>query len=127
MNRHHKAFHSDEIVHCEKCGIRSKNGVEAEKHKQANHIGIKYTCNQCDFESEILKEIDTHHQNEKHQGMKFQCRFCKYKASCRGNLKIHRQAMHDGQTYKCDECEFTASTRRTVGWHKKAKHVKNVS
>ena len=49
LNRHHKAFHSDEIVHCEKCGIRSKNGIEAEKHRQANHNGIKYTCNQCDF------------------------------------------------------------------------------
>ena len=117
-----KSFHGNQIIKCSKCDFRSKSERQAEEHNQTKHNGVKYTCNQCDYESEILKELKGHQNENGHKGVKFRCHLCKYRATLQSNLKIHVQAMHEGQTYKCDICNFSASTPRTVGWHKKAKH-----
>ena len=121
LKMHFKSFH--QIIKCNMCDFRSKDQPQAEKHNQEKHNGVKYTCNQCDYESQIFKDLDEHQNENKHEGMKFQCHLCKYRATLQGNLKVHVQAMHEGLTYKCDVCNFSASTPRTVGWHKKAKHV----
>ena len=117
-----KSFHGNQIIKCSKCDFRSKSERQAEEHNQTKHNGVKYTCNQCDYESEILKELKGHQNEKKHEGMKFQCHLCKYRATLQSNLKIHVQAMHECQTYNCDVCSFSASTPQTVVWHKKAKH-----
>ena len=115
LKRHVESFHSNDIIKCDMCEFKTKDQDQAEKHKYAKHNGVKYTCNQCDYASQILKELKGHQNEIKQQGMKFQCRVCKYKATEQGNLKIHVQAMHEGLTYNCDECNFNASTPRTVG------------
>ena len=123
LKNHMESFHAQDVIQCGMCDFRTKSKVHATKHKAEKHNGIKYTCNECDYESEVLDELRNHQNGNKHQGMKYKCHSCKYRATLQSNLKIHFQAMHEGKTYKCDVCDFRASTPRTVGWHKKVKHV----
>ena len=63
-----KSFHGNQIIKCSKCDFRSKSERQAEEHIQTKHNGVKYTCNQCDYESEILKELKGHQDEKKTQG-----------------------------------------------------------
>ena len=42
------------------------------KHIQSKHEGIKYPCNQCDYQATKQGSLQTHIQS-KHEGIKYPC------------------------------------------------------
>jgi len=80
-------------------------------HKETDHEGISYHCQQCDHNSKSPLRLQ-HHQQAKHDGIQFMCDKCQYKTRYKRNLTSHIKNVHSGlprvvkeKTYNiCDIC-----------------------
>ena len=59
---------------CQICGRRFLINSTLKYHRQAEHEGVKFSCNQCDY---VAKRIQ--------------------------NLNRHKKLMHDGISLQCDK------------------------
>ena len=66
--------------------------VERE-HNERKRKNI-YKCLQCDFETMSTFSIMTHKQS-KHEGIRYDCNDCEYQATTRGNLNRHKLKYHE--------------------------------
>ena len=57
-------------------------------HKQSKHEGIKYSCEQCDYEATMKANL-LRHLKSKHEEVKYPCNQCDYKATMKGSLLTH--------------------------------------
>ena len=57
------------------------------------HDGVKYACNQCDFQATRQDNLTTHIQSI-HEGIKYACNQCNYQASTQSNLTAHTKRKH---------------------------------
>ena len=46
-----------------------------------------------------------------HEGLKYHCNDCDYEATQRGTLTTHIKAVHEGLKDLCSDCEYKATTR----------------
>ena len=46
-----------------------------------------------------------------HEGLKYHCNDCDYEATQRGTLTTHIKAVHEGLKDLCNDCEYKATTR----------------
>ena len=61
-------------------------------HIQSIHEGIKYVCNQCDYQATTQSNL-TQHIEHKHEGVKYACKQCDYQGSMYG-LRSHIRHKH---------------------------------
>ena len=61
-----QSFHAFDVIYCEMCDFKAKSENQVKEHKAEKHNGIKYTCNECDYESEVLDELRNHQNGKKH-------------------------------------------------------------
>jgi hypothetical protein len=66
-------------------------------HKQAQHEGVRYGCNQCDYKAPYNGQL-TKHKQDQHEGVRFGCDQCEYKATIKGHLARHKRPSWN--TYK---------------------------
>ena len=59
----------------------------------AKHLGVKYDCNQCDFQSGYRFDVTTHIKSI-HEGIWYSCQQCDFKASTNSALKAHIKSRH---------------------------------
>ena len=78
------------------------------RHKQYKHMGVRYSCGQCEYQATKQSHITTHKQS-KHMGVRYSCDQCEYQSTIQSNLTRHKQSKHMGVHYSCDQCEYQAT------------------
>ena len=57
-------------------------------HIKSKHEGVKYVCNQCDYQATSLDHLRVHIQS-KHEGMKYSCIHCHKQYYDSSSLRRH--------------------------------------
>ena len=90
-------------------------------HKQSVHEGIKYACDQCEYQATTQWTLTRHIQSQ-HEGIKYACDLCDYLATTQWDLTRHIQSKHEGLRYACDQCDYQATLKSNLLKHIKNKH-----
>ena len=85
---------------CPECGKVFSYKHAMLKHYRSIHKGIKYPCNQCDYQATSQSHLKRHIQS-KHECIKYSCNQCDYQALYQGNLQTHILSKHEGRKYLC--------------------------
>ena len=64
-----------------------------------------------------IRAILKTHQQSKHDGVRYSCNQCEYQATQQGSLKTHQQFKHKCVQYFCDQCEYQAATQSSLKTH----------
>ena len=80
---------------CPECGKVFARKQAMVTHYRSKHEGIKYSCNQCDYQATQQGNLQKHIQSV-HEGIKYPCNHCDYQATKQGNLQTHIAAKHSG-------------------------------
>ena len=62
------------------------------------------------------------HIQSQHEGIKYACDQCDYQATTQGNLRVHIQSKHEGIKYACDQCDQQFTKQRSLNTHIQSKH-----
>ena len=89
--------------------------------RNIHNVGVKYTCNQCDYQTTLQKTIRFHIQSE-HEGMMYVCNQCDYQANYKGTLNRHIKYKHEGVKYACDQCQYQSPQQSHLTDHIRSKH-----
>ena len=89
---------------CGVCGKNYKTQRNLRLHVQAEHLGIKFTCYQCNYQATTNGSLKAHIQSL-HEKIKYSCHRCDYQATTKGGLKTHIQAIHEKIKYSCNQCD----------------------
>ena len=89
------------------------------------HLGVKYKCKFCEYESSHQSSV-YRHEKSKHLEVglikeRVKCQSCGFSAQKKETLKKHVKAFHLNETYKCDKCEYVAKYENTLRNHVKYK------
>ena len=68
-----------------------------------------------------VSNLQTHIQS-KHEGIKYPCNQCDYQATQQSNLQTHIQCIHEGVKYPCNQCDYQATTQSNLQRHISTKH-----
>ena len=110
-----------DMFYCETCGKVFKHKGDMKRHQESRHKGIRYSCNQCEYQATKQQHLKTHQQSM-HVGIRFFCDQCDYQAKLAHQLKTHKKITHEGVRFDCDQCEYHATQFRTVKRHKQSTH-----
>ena len=80
-------------------------------HIQSLHDGIKYPCNQCDYQAKRLGHLREHIES-KHEGIKYLCDHCNYQASQQSALRRHMKSKHGSIKYPCNDCDYSTTRKQ---------------
>jgi len=107
---------------CNQCDYQVKKQRSLKKHIELKHLGIKKNvCDQCGFSSLQEQTLRNHIQSE-HLGVRLNCGFCDYQAKRIDGLKDHILTKHEGFTYQCDQCDLGFAQKKTLKQHIETKH-----
>ena len=84
------------------------------------HEGVKYPCNQCDYQATQQGNLLQHIQS-KHEGVKYACNQCDKQFTLQSSLTTHIQSKHKGVKYTCNQCDYQGS-KDALRHHIKARH-----
>ena len=59
-------------------------------HVKVKHLGLKYKCDECDYQANHKQSLDLH-VKIKHLGIKFRCDECDYKVESQEYLMMHKK------------------------------------
>ena len=99
-------------------------------HIAANHFGVRFKCDQCDYEGKRKDKLKAH-KKRIHEGVKtvkkpstelFPCPQCSYVSRRRYELKIHVESCHEGVRYSCAFCPYSGKRKDKLTAHLKTKH-----
>ena len=90
------------------------------RHIQSEHQGVKFVCNQCEYQATFKGNLTKHIQSQ-HYGLKYVCDQCDNLYTDTNTLRKHIQSVHEGVKYGCQKCkqQFTVLTNLN-------RHMKNV-
>ena len=92
-----------------KYNSNSKELFENEKNQQSKHEGLRYSCNQCEYQATLQVNLKSHEQS-KHGGVKYSCKQCKHQVTRQDQLNTHQQSKHGSVKCSCNQCEYQATT-----------------
>ena len=90
-------------------------------HKQTDHQGVKYACDQCDFQTTQQGHLTVHKQS-KHEAEKYACNRCDKKFTLQSSLIRHFKSQHQIVRYACNQCDYQAKLQCYLHQHIKLKH-----
>ena len=136
---------SPNSANCRHCDFKSVYAGIVRRHKEADHKGISYKCDDCNYAAM------RYHTQTVHLKVEYQCSQCEYKTKHRGSLKQHIQGQHgDGNNigfqvinnsrycdddiryhtqtvhlveHPCSKCEYKNKHRGSLKLHNKNKHA----
>ena len=112
-------FTKGEFTSVDQCGNTYSNEGNLQKHLNAIHKGVKYTCTECDF-SFTRPQMLKAHKDKIHEGILYQCDECTISSPAKLNLKLHKESL--GIRFYCDKCVFEATTKQGLNKHLLVKH-----
>ena len=89
------------------------------------HVGVKYACNQCDYQATTQGYLTTHIQN-KHEGLKYVVIRVIIKLKSSLTLEfilsqsmevLHYGIKHESVKYACNLCHYQATTQGHLTTH----------
>ena len=87
LKKHVDAEHEGITYLCDKCDYKVKGMDNIKMHVASQHKRVLYSCGKCDYETTCKLTIIQHY--DIHKGI---CDKCDYKAKSKSNLKIHEDA-----------------------------------
>ena len=105
---------------CPQCDKLFSHNTSVHAHIRSVHEGVKYACNQCDYQA--TRQGLTIHIQSVHKGFRYACNQCDYQASSQSNLTLHIQSQHLGIKYACNQCDYQTTQQSHLKSHKKRKH-----
>ena len=122
LNYHHiQSVHRGVKYACDQCDYQSAKPSNLNRHIQSRHEGVRYPCNQCYYKTADKGNLNKHIQ-ARHDGGKYACEECDYKAAQKRDFKAHIESKHEGVLYFCDQCDYKSTTQRSLGRHIESKH-----
>ena len=106
---------------CNQCDYEAKQQWQLNIHIQSKHEGVKYDCDKCDYQA-IRHDHLTRHIKSKHEGVRYACDWCSFQSTRKDHLTRHIQSKHEGAKYACDQCDFQATNQIHLTKHIDAKH-----
>ena len=105
---------------CDQCQKTYSSSQALVFHKRSVHEGVKYPCDQCDYQG--TKGTLTVHIKSKHKGITYACKQCDYEAGTKNRLSVHIQTKHEGTKYTCDQCYHQYTRLDHLKIHIRSKH-----
>ena len=75
----------------------------------------------CDFSSRYCLNVSRHEQAE-HMGVRYKCDDCDFRAKQRGTVLMHANSVHKGIVHKCEACDFKTPWKSYLRRHLLEKH-----
>ena len=66
------------------------------------------------------------HYRSVHEGIKYSCNQCDYQATTQGHLHTHIAGKHSNKIFKCDHCDYWTKWRTDYNKHKRTAHAMTV-
>ena len=110
------------VLPAEKSASKS---IEPKNTNDSNDSGVKYDCNQCNFETTKQSNMVNHILENKHEIIKYSCCHCSYQAATQRKLNIHVQSKHDNIHYYCSHCNYRAPTNAVLKKHVQVCKIKS--
>ena len=119
--RHIRSKHEGVRYPCNQCEYQATTQGSLKTHKESIHEGVKYSCNKCEFHATQKGDLKRHREAI-HEGVKYSCNQCEFHATQKGHLQRHKESIHEGVVYSCNQCEYQATWQTHLQRHKEAKH-----
>ena len=92
------------------------------QHIETEHLGIRYDCDECDYQNKTRKFIKRH-KLVKHRGIKpVSCNLCNEKGISTKWLNMHNIQKHGAEYVLCDYCPFKSHTKLGMKCHLNKNH-----
>ena len=75
---------------CPECGSVYFDRSTMLKHYRSKHEGVKYSCNQCDYQATQQDNLQSH-ISAKHSDTVLKCEDCDYQTKWRSNFQTHKK------------------------------------
>ena len=127
MVRHHSLKHEGKTMRngnyvCADCNTEFKQYRHMLEHKKTKHDGVKYPCDQCDYQAPWPSQVKTHKMTV-HEGFKFECEQCDWTSNNKSSVSNHILTKHKNKRPKCPECSVELTSRGGLKVHILAKHT----
>ena len=119
LKRHYRSAHQGVRYACDQCDYQTAYQAGLHYHIQSKHEGD--ACDQCEYQAK-RQDILTAHINNKHDGIRYACDQCDHKLSTQGGLTVHIKSKHEGVKYACDQCDHQVTQLSNLKVHIKSKH-----
>ena len=96
-----------------------KEGKERKEKRTRNQGTRSGQCPDCEAVF-YNKHTMMRHYKSVHEGIKYPCNECDYEATLRSNLKNHMEAMHGNNILTCYQCDYQTKWRGAFNAHKKS-------
>ena len=106
---------------CKDCSMVFKSYYRRKTHTNFVHLGIKYSCDQCEYLGRLGKEL-TRHVKTVHSKEQIKCPLCKYVGKTNKCLALHTKIVHSNLKFPCDQCKYVAKHDKELKQHKKNRH-----
>ena len=119
VKRMHEFENINEQYECSDCDYKTRWACDLSKHvKTVHECDGESSCTQCDQQFSTRKKLSIHIRYV-HKGIKYPCNQCDYEADENWILMGHIQRVHlnDGHKYSCDKCKQQFSTKNRLNTH----------
>ena len=79
-------------------------------------------CMKCPWNVAKSKKSARNHKNNQHSGVWYSCNQCKYESKTQTNLRLDRESQHEGVRYACEQCEREFTRQRNLRDHIDSAH-----
>ena len=86
------------------CVTEYRNPIGLKEHKETEHEGAIYKCEQCDYNTVQTLTLRIHIKTL-HEGISYQCDQCDVRVTQMQSLKRHIDAVHEKIINPCDKCD----------------------
>ena len=108
---------------CDDCDFESSRKENLKFHIDYRHNLIeKYLCDQCEFSAIAKKYVKTHKMNM-HETKIISCKDCTFETNKYTQYKKHRIESHSGPKLMCEECDFVTFKKYKLEDHRNAIHM----
>ena len=95
---------------------------QRQSRKQISSNAKSVKCPECEAVF-TRKDVMVRHYRSKHEGIKYPCNQSDYQATEKGSLQRHIQSKHEGIKYSCDQCDYQAIQKGSLKTHIRYKHA----
>ena len=121
LHRHIKSTHEGVKYNCEQCDFQASRQDHLRRHMMVKHGGLKYVCQKCDKQFCKQKSLKIHVQSV-HEDINYSCSHCEFETKTEFYLRKHIRSRHDGMKFSCNICEFQASRKTNLKAHIQSVH-----
>jgi hypothetical protein len=94
---------------CEQCDFQATKKSKLTKHQQSVHIGITHPCQECEQQFTLTNSFTSHQKSMNIIGIINACAQCDYLATRKSDLNRNHQSLHGEK--RCQKCGMTLTEK----------------